>query len=59
MGGAGGRKRSAEVAGGVADHEGGAGGCKVAGGDDEVAFIFAGRGVEDDEKGAVGYEGVV
>ena len=40
----------------MADHEGHLGGSYGTCGDDEVAFIFAGRGVEDDEEGA-GSEG--
>jgi len=47
----------AEIAGGVADHEGGFGGGKVGGGDDEVAFVFAGGGVEDNEEVAGGWVG--
>lgn len=44
-GGEGREDRGAEVAGGVADHEGGFGGSEVLGGDDEVAFVFAVGGV--------------
>jgi len=38
----------------VADQEGGFGGGEGAGGDDEVAFVFAGFRVEDDEGVAAG-----
>ena len=40
----------------MADHEGCFGGGEVLGGDDEVAFIFAGRGVEDNDERARGCE---
>lgn len=40
----------AYVAGRVADHEGGFGGGEGRGGDDEVAFVFARGGVEDDDE---------
>jgi hypothetical protein len=53
-----GEERCAEVAGGVADEEGGFGGREVAGGDYQVAFVFAGFGVEDDNGIATGWEGV-
>ena len=36
----------------MADHEGGFGGGEVFGGADEVAFVFARWGVEDDYEGA-------
>jgi len=54
MRGAGWRHRRAEVAGGVADEEGAFGRGEGAGGDDEVAFVFAGWGVEDYEEVAGG-----
>jgi hypothetical protein len=54
---AGGEERCAEVAGGVADEEGGFGGGEGAGGDDQVAFVFAGFGVEDDDGVAAGWLG--
>jgi hypothetical protein len=38
----------------VADEEGGFGGGEGAGGDDQVAFVFAGFGVEDDDGVAAG-----
>ena len=53
-GGAHGQERRAEVAGGVADEEGGFGGREGARGDDQVAFVFAGFGVEDDDGVAAG-----
>jgi hypothetical protein len=40
----------AEVAGAVADHEGGFGGGEGGGGDDEVAFVFARGVVEDNDE---------
>ena len=40
----------------MADHEGHLGGGEVLGGDDEVAFVFAGDGVEDND-GLAGGEG--
>lgn len=46
--GAGGGEGRADVARGVADHEGHFGGGEGGGGDDEVAFVFARGGVEDD-----------
>ena len=55
-GGARGEQGRAEVAGGVADEEGGFGGGEGAGGDDQVAFVFAGFGVEDDDGIAAGWE---
>ena len=42
-----GEERGAQVAAGVADQEGGFGGGQGAGGDDQVAFVFARFGVED------------
>lgn len=42
----------------MSDHEGGFGRGEVLGGADEVAFVFAGRGVEDDYEGA-GFWGVL
>ena len=53
-GGARGEQGRAEVAGGVADEEGGFGGGEGAGGDYQVAFVFAGFGVEDDDGVAAG-----
>ena len=53
-GGAHGQQGRAEVAGGVADEEGGFGGREGARGDDQVAFVFAGFGVEDDDGVAAG-----
>ena len=53
-GGAGGGEGRAEVARGVPDEEGGFGGAEVSGGYDQVAFVFAGGGVEDDEEVAGG-----
>lgn len=50
---------SADVAGGVPDHERGFGGGEVFGGDYEVAFVLAGGGVEDYDEFAAGWEGVV
>ena len=49
-------QRSADEAGGVADHEGHLRSGEVLGGDDQVAFIFAGDGVQDDD-GLAGGEG--
>jgi hypothetical protein len=43
-------ERGTQVAGAVADHEGGFCGGQGGGGDDEVAFVFAGWGVEDDDE---------
>lgn len=40
---------------GVADHKGHFFGCDGFGGDDEVAFVFAGGGVEDDDEVAVSW----
>ena len=48
----GGGDRAADQTRGVADHEGGFGGGEVLGSDNEVAFIFAVGGVEDDDEGA-------
>ena len=42
-----GEERGAQVAAGVADQEGGFGGGQGAGGDDQVAFVFARFRVED------------
>ena len=47
-----GGERAADQAAGVADHEGGFFGGEVLGGADEVAFVFAGGSVEDDDEGA-------
>lgn len=60
MGCARGRERSAQVAGGVVDQECGEWGREGLSGDDEVAFVFAGGGVEDDEEltGAEGFDAV-
>lgn len=55
--GEGGEHRGADYAGGVADHEGHLGGCDEGGGDDEVAFVFAGGVVEDDDELAVFWGG--
>ena len=49
-----GEERGAQVAAGVADQEGGFGGGEGAGGDYQVAFVFAGFGVEDDDGVAAG-----
>lgn len=54
-GGARGRHGGADVARRVADQEGGFGGREGRGGDDEVAFVFARGGVEDDDKFVVGW----
>jgi hypothetical protein len=48
-------ERGAQVAGAVADHEGGFGRGQGGRGDDEVAFIFARRGVEDDDEFVIGW----
>ena len=56
-GGADGEEGGAEVAAGVADEEGGFGGGEGAGGDYQVAFVFAGFGVEDDDGVAAGWKG--
>ena len=50
--GEGGGQRAADQAAGVADHEGRFFGGKVLSRADEVAFIFARRGIEDDDEGA-------
>lgn len=52
-----GGERGADDARGVAHHEGHLFGRHVAGGDDEVAFVFAGGRVEDDDEFAVFWEG--
>jgi hypothetical protein len=49
-------ERGAQVAGAVADHEGGFGGGQGGRGDDEVAFVLARGGVEDDDEFVVGWE---
>ena len=49
-----GGERSAHVSRRVSDHEGGFGGGQGGGGHDEVAFVFAREGVEDDDEVAVG-----
>lgn len=43
----------------MADEESGFGGCEVGGGDDEVAFVLAVFGVEDDDGVAAGWERVL
>jgi hypothetical protein len=43
-------ERGAQVAGAVADHEGGLCGGQGGGGDDEVAFVLARGGIEDDDE---------
>lgn len=48
-GGLGGEEGRADVTRGVPDHEGGFCGREVLRGDDEVAFVFAVGGVEDDD----------
>jgi hypothetical protein len=58
-GGAHGEQGRAEVAGGMADEEGGFGGREGAGGDYQVAFVFAGFGVEDDDGVAAGWGDVL
>jgi hypothetical protein len=50
VGGAGRHQRSADEAGGVADHEAHLLGSDILGGDDEVGFVLAGRVIEDDEE---------
>jgi len=50
-----GGQRRAEVAGCVADHEGGFGGGEGGGGDYEVAFVFARGVVEDDDEFVVSW----
>ena len=57
FGGEGGRDGDAEEAAGVADEEGAFGGREVGGGEDEVAFVFALGGVEDDDGVAGAWEG--
>ena len=52
-------QRAADQAAGVADHEGGFLGGEVLGCADEVAFVFAGGGVEDDDEGAGFWKGGV
>ncbi len=51
--GQGGGDGGADEAAGVLDHEGHFVGGHVLGGEDEVAFVFARGGVEDDDEGAV------
>ena len=43
----------------MADHEGHFFGCQGGGSDNEVAFIFTGGGVKDDDEIAVSYENIV
>lgn len=53
MCGKGRRHGCADYAGGVSDHEGHFFGRHVAGGDYQVAFVFAGGGIEDDDEFAI------
>ena len=53
VGGAGRGQRSADQAGGVADHEAHLLGGDILGGDDEVGLVLAGRVIEDDEELAI------
>ena len=53
------REGSADKATGMSDHEGHLLGCDGLGCNNEVAFIFAGLGVEDYDEFAFFYKGIV